>query len=78
MMSDQHAICVRCHRPVGKVEHFETFERMHWVCFHLEYEHDADPDEPCRDPACFWRRNVESGASSDTDEGLGTGSAKGS
>jgi hypothetical protein len=28
---------------------------MHWLCFHLEYEHDADPDEPCGDiGSCPW------------------------
>lgn len=27
---------------------YETFERMHYVCFHYEFEHDpADPDEEC-------------------------------
>ena len=34
---------------------YETYERMHWSCFHYEFEHGAgraDPDIACRDPAC--------------------------
>ncbi len=36
---------------------YETFERMHWVCFHLAYEHvnaGYDPDERCNTGGCFW------------------------
>jgi hypothetical protein len=37
--------------------HYETFEKMHWVCFHYEFEHDnrgqgVDPDEDCGIPGC--------------------------
>ena len=32
----------------------DVFEGMHWLCFHLEYEHAADPDVPCEDPSCPW------------------------
>jgi hypothetical protein len=48
-------ICVRCHQPVT-VNHdsYDAFEHMHWLCFHLEFEHLADPDEPCNDPSCPW------------------------
>lgn len=50
-MSDPQ--CVRCHRPVIRNrEHFETFERMHWSCFHYEFEHPDDPDVACGDPSC--------------------------
>jgi len=42
---------------VKQAEHYNTFERMHWVCFHLEFEHQADPDEVCSDPSCFWRKH---------------------
>ena len=36
-------------------DQYELFEKMHWLCFHLEYEHDADPDEACGDIAsCPW------------------------
>lgn len=32
---------------------YETFERMHYVCFHYEFEHDpADPDEECTAGGC--------------------------
>ncbi|WP_157281831.1 hypothetical protein [Pelomonas sp. Root1237] len=48
-------ICVRCNLPVKKnAESYEVFERMHWLCFHLEFEHQGDPDEPCGDPGCPW------------------------
>ena len=33
---------------------YEVFERMHWLCFHLEFEHNGDPDAPCHDPSCPW------------------------
>ncbi len=35
-------------------DRYEVFERMHWICFHLEFEHDSDPDVPCDDPTCPW------------------------
>jgi hypothetical protein len=25
---------------------------MHWLCFHLEFEHPGDPDGPCASPTC--------------------------
>jgi hypothetical protein len=32
---------------------YERFERMHYVCFHYEFEHDpADPDEECTAGGC--------------------------
>lgn len=35
---------------------YETYEGMHWVCFHYEYEHgDLDVDSACRDPGCTSR-----------------------
>ena len=31
----------------------EVFERMHYVCFHYEFEHDpSDPDEECNAGGC--------------------------
>ena len=55
-MADESLKCTRCGRPVvSQANHYHTFERMHWVCFHLEFEHQGDPDEPCGDPSCFWR-----------------------
>jgi hypothetical protein len=48
--------CVRCGRPVRRNrDNYEVFERMHWACFHYEFEHAigvGDPDEACRDPQC--------------------------
>jgi hypothetical protein len=35
-------VCVRCGRPVRvNADQYEVFERMHWVCFHYEFEHEA-------------------------------------
>ena len=51
-------VCQRCGRPVTVgADTYETFERMHWVCFHYEFEHDnrgqgIDPDEDCGVPGC--------------------------
>jgi hypothetical protein len=48
-------ICRRCDEPVTvNAESYDVFEGMHWLCFHLEFEHQADPDEPCGDPGCPW------------------------
>jgi len=48
--------CKRCDREI--VENatlaLDVFEGMHWLCFHLEYEHDADPDISCGAPSCPW------------------------
>jgi hypothetical protein len=50
--------CRRCGRPVRlSRDYYETFERMHYVCFHYEFEHglpdkDADPDDDCGVPGC--------------------------
>ena len=34
-------------------EQYEVFERMHYVCFPYEFEHDpADPDEECQAGGC--------------------------
>jgi len=54
-MKDNELICVRCNKPVEEnKEQYEVFEKMHWLCFHLEYEHEGDPDRPCSDPSCPW------------------------
>ena len=47
-------MCVRCRRPVTvEASMYETFERMHYVCFHYEFEHDPiDPDEECGAGGC--------------------------
>jgi hypothetical protein len=34
-------------------ESYDVLERMHFLCFHLEFEHgDHDPDEGCDVPGC--------------------------
>jgi hypothetical protein len=48
-------LCTRCGKPVIKsYDDYELFEGRHWLCFHLEFEHNADPDEKCTDPGCLW------------------------
>ncbi len=61
MSDDNRVLCRRCGRPIvadpGLSHH--VFEGMHWLCFHLEYEHEGDPDLPCNDPSCrVWRLEV--------------------
>jgi hypothetical protein len=54
-MGEKEKICVRCNKPVEEnKEQYEVFEKMHWLCFHLEYEHEGDPDRPCIDHSCPW------------------------
>ncbi len=55
--------CVRCGEPVVvNRDQYDVFERMHWVCFHFEFEHmskdhkTADPDSACIDASCPWNR----------------------
>jgi hypothetical protein len=56
-VSEAPLLCSRCGRPVERNhDSYETFERMHWACFHYEFEHDltgsGDPDIACADPSC--------------------------
>lgn len=47
-------VCVRCGREVrvGR-DSYELFERMNYVRFHYEFEHDPfDPDEECTAGGC--------------------------
>ena len=46
--------CAPCGRPIRvNRDSFEIFERMHYVCFHYEFEHDPlDPDEECDAGGC--------------------------
>lgn len=47
--------CRRCGQPVPEnANRYDAFESMHWLCFHLEYEHEGDPDVACGDIACPW------------------------
>jgi hypothetical protein len=46
--------CRRCGKEISKFknEAAQIFEGMHWLCFHFEYEHEGEPDEPCADFSC--------------------------
>lgn len=48
--------CRRCGREIVRNAALavDVFEGMHWLCFHLEYEHDGDPDVVCGDVSCPW------------------------
>lgn len=51
----EQKICKRCNQPVTvNVESYDVCEQMHWLCFHLEFEHQTDPDQACNDPSCPW------------------------
>jgi hypothetical protein len=55
-------LCRRCGRPARvNRDRYDIFEGMRWICFHFEFEHTPkfDPDEPCADPSCPWRRIAE-------------------
>ena len=59
MTEDQQAeaapMCRRCGLEVVQARDlYDVFEQMHWICFHLEHEHEGDPDEPCRAAGCPW------------------------
>ena len=47
-------VCRRCRGAVRvNAEQFEVFERMHYVCFHYEFEHgEFDVDEECSAGGC--------------------------
>jgi hypothetical protein len=48
-------ICRRCQRP-AETPDFDIFEKMHYVCFHYEFEHDVDADKECSAGGCPSRR----------------------
>lgn len=46
-------VCRRCGLPVeAGAAHYEVFEKMHYVCFHYEFEHRGDPDVECQAGGC--------------------------
>lgn len=46
-------ICRRCDRKVESELYSTVFERMHYACFHYEFEHgDIDVDEDCEAGGC--------------------------
>ena len=52
--------CKKCDRPITTDAALAraVFEGMHWLCFHLEFEHPEDPDVPCGDPTCHVSSNT--------------------
>jgi hypothetical protein len=45
--------CRRCGLAVeANAEAYDVFEQMHYVCFHLEFEHQGDPDVECSAGGC--------------------------
>lgn len=45
--------CARCGRSVeASKDQYEVFERMHYTCFHYEFEHPGDPDVECFGGGC--------------------------
>lgn len=45
--------CARCNRTVeASAADYDTFEHMHYVCFHYEFEHRDDPDVECSAGGC--------------------------
>ena len=57
-MSDALPRCARCDRPieVNRDLAAERFRGMHWLCFHLAFEHPGDPDAACASPTCHVAR----------------------
>jgi hypothetical protein len=53
-----YKICKRCGQPIKiNKDSSDVFEDMHWLCFHMEFEHgEYDTDEACDDPSCPWNR----------------------
>jgi hypothetical protein len=50
---DAELLCARCGRQVRvNRDSYQIFERMHYVCFHYEFEHYGDPDEVCDAGGC--------------------------
>ena len=46
-------ICRRCGSDVvANSAQYDVFERMHYVCFHYEFEHAGDPDVECEAGGC--------------------------
>lgn len=56
----EEKLCRLCGRPVVvNREYYDVFEGMHWLCFHIVFEYEGDPDEPCGDPSCpRWHEEV--------------------
>ena len=64
-------ICGRCSRPVASSPgDYATFERMHYACFHYEFEHDpVDVDIECEAGGCPSRHALLTDSLSDWTDG---------
>ncbi len=52
-MNQEKSNCKSCGKPIeDSKENIDMFEGMHWLCFHYAFEHQGDPDEPCRSRHC--------------------------
>ena len=50
--------CKSCGSEIDETSH-ETFEGMHWLCFHLAFEHTTEPNEPCESRLCpIWHLQI--------------------
>ncbi|MBK7001813.1 MAG: hypothetical protein IPH35_18100 [Rhodoferax sp.] len=55
MESTNDKLCKHCGKPVvATLGSYDVQEQMHWLCFHLLFEHEGAPDRPCDDPSCPW------------------------
>ena len=53
--TDIYNKCKLCGGDVIKnSDSYDVFEQMHWLCFHIMFEHDGDVDVVCSDPWCPW------------------------
>ena len=49
----EYPICIRCRRPIVRhASQASVFERMHWSCFHFEFEHSTEDGSGDPDVAC--------------------------
>lgn len=54
-MGQVYPACVLCGKPVIKhEEQYEVYEKMHWLCFHIMFEHNDDVDVACNAGGCPW------------------------
>jgi hypothetical protein len=55
MIDETQNRCRRCGQPADTSD-FSIFERMHYVCFHYEFEHQGDVDAECTAGGCPSRK----------------------
>ena len=76
------SVCRFCNKLLDESGDSSLFEGMHWLCFHLCFEHDGSPDLPCLDPSCLWnqlrelREMVKSSSNVGSNESIRTRTAR--